>query len=103
MIDILITIWLEFRICFTRGAAYHWFIITLFGFIVRLDHYGITSHIRWLRLKPDHYETFLAFFRADSWTLSSIIQRWVKIIENVNLMVQIKGANLLLGDGIKGL
>ena len=101
MIGELLTIWIGFNSCFSRRAAYHWFIITLFGFIVRLDHHGITSHIRWLKIRPEQYETFLAFFRADSWVLANILECWGKIVEKVSPIIKIKGFRILIGDGIK--
>ena len=52
---------MSFRAAFPRGATFHWFVVAVFGFIVRLDHHGVSSSIRWLRVRDDLYETFLAF------------------------------------------
>ena len=51
-----------FRPCFTRTAAYHWFVTVVFGFIVRIDRCGASSFIRWLAIKPNAvYRNALVF------------------------------------------
>ena len=57
----------EFRPCFTRQAAYHWFVTVVLGFIVRIEHCGASSFVRWLAIRPSLYTALLAFFRARSW------------------------------------
>jgi hypothetical protein len=59
-----------FRPCFSRNAAYEWFVVIIMGLMVRSDHLGVTSIIRDLMLNPRHYE---------SWTVKSSHQT---IIEN---------------------
>ena len=49
----------EFRPCFKNTAAFSWFTIIIFGFIVRFDHYGVSSFIRSLFMDPNHYESLL--------------------------------------------
>ena len=36
----------HFRPCFTRTAAFKWFVIVVFGFIVRIDLCGVNSFVR---------------------------------------------------------
>ena len=60
---------LTFSVCFSRNAAFYWFIVIVFGLIVCLDFYGITSFIRWLTLEPNYYETLLHFSKASSWRI----------------------------------
>lgn len=55
-----------FRPCFSRKAAFHWFVILVTGFLLRSDHLGLTSVIRDLALRADTYESMLHFFRASS-------------------------------------
>jgi hypothetical protein len=50
MINEISTILSMFRECFSRKAAFHWFVIVIMGFILRLDHHGVSSIIRWLGL-----------------------------------------------------
>jgi len=46
MISEISRILLKFRGCFSRQAAFDWFVIVIFGFIVRIDHYGVSSFVR---------------------------------------------------------
>ena len=54
MINEIGRILVKFRPCFSRKAAFNWFVIV--GFIVRLDHYGVNSFVR--RLRPIHFNVF---------------------------------------------
>ena len=76
MIEEISLILLQFRDCFNRPAAFNWFVIVIMGFIVRLDHHGVSSIIRWLGLEPSLYTALLSFFRTSSWDLKCIQLRW---------------------------
>jgi len=91
----------QFRDCFTRTATYNWFVIIIMGFIIRLDHHGVSSIIRWLGLKPSLYTTLLSFFRTSSWRLECIQQRWWQIVQDYCPIVTIDNRYLIAGDGIK--
>lgn len=91
----------EFRSCFSYKAAFYWFLIVVFGFIIRCDHHGVTSFIRWLFLSPQYYDTMLRFFRANSWDLDTLLGRWVKIAIARCPVIKVNGRALLIGDGIK--
>ena len=101
MIHEINSILLLFRDCFSRGASFNWFVITVMGFIVRLDHHGITSTVRWLSLDSSYYRAFLNFFRASSWNLPSLQQKWLKIVLSQCSPITIAGRRLIVGDGIK--
>jgi hypothetical protein len=91
----------QFRSCFSRESSFNWFVITVVGFIVRLDHHGVSSVIRWLNLDPGKYTSLLFFFRASSWNLKEIQQKWWQIVLNTCPIIAIKGRYLIVGDGIK--
>jgi hypothetical protein len=90
-----------FRSCFTRTAAFNWFVTVVFGFIVRIDLCGASSFVRWLGIEPALYTAMLSFFRASSWQLGEILQRWWRIVLDRCPLPQIDGRLLLAGDGIK--
>jgi hypothetical protein len=73
----------------------------IFGFMVRLDHRGVSSFVRWLHIKPRLYTTLLSFFRASSWQLKTIMHRWWQIVLSGCPLIKIDGRLLLAGDGIK--
>jgi hypothetical protein len=76
-------------------------VITVIGFIVRIDHHGVSSVIRWLNLDPSKYTSLLLFFRASSWNLKEIQQKWLQIVLTHCPAITINGRYLIVGDGIK--
>ena len=91
----------KFRICFSRKAAFRWFVIIIMGFILRLDHHGVSSIIRWLALKPSLYTALLSFFRASSWQLKNILHQWWQIVFSHCPLITVDNRYLIAGDGIK--
>ncbi len=90
-----------FRECFSRTAAFEWFVIVVAGFLFRLDHHGVSSIIRWLALDSDLYTALMSFFRASSWRMQRIMDRWSQIVLSEAPLIQIDGRCILIGDGIK--
>lgn len=72
MLDFMNKILSCFESCFSRKAAFRWFVIITVGLMLRSDKLGVTSVIRDLALKPDCYLSMLHFFRASSWSLEGI-------------------------------
>jgi hypothetical protein len=101
MINELCRIVGEFRCCFSHQPAFNWFVIVIMGFIVRLDQHGVSSMIRWLALKPSLYTALMSFFRASSWKLADISQKWLAIVLSRCPLVTVDNRYLLVGDGIK--
>jgi hypothetical protein len=91
----------NFRICFSRKASFKWFVIIIMGFILRLDHHGVSSIIRWLALKPSLYTALLSFFRASSWQLKNILHQWWQIVFSRCPLITVDNRYLIAGDGIK--
>jgi len=90
-----------FRSCFSRAAAFNWFVTVVFGFIVRIDLCGASAFVRWLGIEPALYTAMLSFFRASSWRLKTILQRWWQIVLQRCPLPTIDDRLLLAGDGIK--
>ncbi len=84
----------DLRPCFSRQAAFEWFVIVIIGFLIRCDHTGITSIIRWLFLTPESYELILHFFRATSWQLEPLLSRWAQIAFKRYPRITIAGRSL---------
>ncbi len=91
----------EFSVCFSRTAAYYWFVTIVVGFIVRRDVRGITSIIRCLNLCPSLYESLLSFFRASSWSIEKLWAVWAKVICQFCSVVTLNDHIILVGDSIK--
>ena len=91
----------DFRSCFTRSAAFNWFVTVVFGFIVRIDLCGASAFVRWLGIEPSLYTAMLSFFRASSWQLQTILQCWWRIVLERCPLPTIDDRFLIIGDGIK--
>jgi hypothetical protein len=91
----------RFRPCFSRSGAYLWFLIIIAGFIIRLDHLGASSFIRWLFLAPDCYELMLRFFRAGSWSLKHLMSVWAGMCVSLFPPIDFNGRRVLIGDSTK--
>lgn len=90
-----------FESCFSRKAAFRWFVIITLGLMLRSDKLGMTSIIRDLALRPDCYSSMLHFFRASSWSFDSIRQRWLEAVKKFSPLYLEQGFHVLIGDGVK--
>lgn len=91
----------SFRPCFSRGAAYHWFVVTIIGLMLRSDHLGVTSIIRDLSLHSRYYESLIHFFRSSAWSLESLRLTWLGIVKRTAPLSYVNGMVVLIGDGMK--
>ncbi len=87
--------------CFSRTAAYRWFVIIIVSMMLRADSLGITSFIRALCLHPRKYEPLLHFFRSSVFSTSALKKCWHNIICNYPNLHRLNGRVLILGDGTK--
>ena len=92
---------MSFRKCFTRKAAFRWFVILLITFILRDDHLGVTSAIRLFVLDASRYYGALHFFRSKAWSSENVRQKWYGIVHTSGKVVQVNGKTILAGDGVK--
>ncbi|MDM8548485.1 hypothetical protein QUF72_00350, partial [Desulfobacterales bacterium HSG2] len=90
-----------FRGCFSRKAAFLWFSVVIFGFVVRFDHQGAGSIVRWLFLGPSCYDPMPRFFRAASWDLEDLVSHRIRTAVSRYPLVTFGGRPLLIGDGIR--
>lgn len=91
----------NFKSCFSRNAAYKWFVIVIFGLMIRSDKLGITSIIRELEIAPRLYETMIHFFRSSAWSLESISLKWFQVAKKYAPAYFEGDAIVLIGDGVK--
>lgn len=92
---------LKFEKCFSRKAAFRWFVVIIIGLMLRTDHLGITSIIRELGIAPKFYETMLHFFRAQSWNLTDINRKWMQVVKKSGVLFHEESMPILVGDGVK--
>jgi hypothetical protein len=75
--------------------------VIIFGFILRLDHYGVSSFVRCLGLLPSAYPSLLHFLRADSWQLGALMFQWTEWSQQHFKLLEIQERLVCVGDGIK--
>lgn len=90
-----------FESCFSRKAAFRWFVTITLGLMLRSDKLGVTSVIRDLALCPDCYLSMLHFFRASSWSLDEVRQRWFLAVRQFAPLYKEGDFHILIGDGVK--
>lgn len=91
----------EFRPCFSRKAAFGWFVTVIVGFMLRSDQLGVTSVIRDLSLAPRCYEPLIHFFHSAAWELDVIRQTWWRLLAEKAPIYRVKKRCILVGDGVK--
>ncbi len=91
----------KFRICFSRQAAFDWFVIIIVGIMIRSDALGVSSVIRDLAIDHKHYASMMQFFRASSWKLDTLRTQWISIVRSIAPLWQEDGMTILIGDGVK--
>lgn len=97
----ILEILVPFRTLFSREAAYIWFLVIIIGFLLRFDHYGVSSFIRWLHLSETTYPLLIHFFHANSWSLGKVMMTWIDFSINNFPLISHNGRILAVGDGIK--
>ena len=101
MIEKIESIIFQFQGCFSNKLAFNWAVIIIMGFIIRFDHHGVSSIIRWLFLDPKHYNRLCHFFRTNSWNLEKLLTKWTSLVLEYYPFPEFNGRILLIGDGIK--
>jgi len=92
---------MQFRPCFSREAAFLWFLIVVAGLMTRSDHLGVSSIIRELLIDPNKYTSLIHFFHSTAWTLKKLQDKWIDIIKNSGYLFRLEGLLVLIGDGVQ--
>jgi hypothetical protein len=100
MMKLINDVLMDFRSCFSRKAAFQWFVVIVAGLLVRTDHLGVTSIIRGLFLAPD-YMGLIGFFRSGAWVLETLTAKWCALVKKYAPLVKQGDAVIIVGDGVK--
>ena len=101
MINFIENVLCLFESCFSRKAAFRWFVTITIGLMLRSDKLGVTSVIRDLALCPGCYDSMIHFFRASSWSLDSIRKCWFSAVRQYAPLYKEGNLHILVGDGVK--
>jgi hypothetical protein len=85
-----------------QKKTFFWFVIVLFGFMVKFDAIGVTSLARGAGVLRSCYTSMLNFFIANTVNLVMLRQLWVAVVfRYFSGIVRVNGRVLIVGDGIK--
>ena len=101
MLNFIENVLCYFESCFSRRAAFNWFVTITIGLMLRSDKLGVTCVIRDLVLNPGCYDSLLHFFRASSWSLEDIRKRWFSAVRLYAPLYKEGNYHILVGDGVK--
>lgn len=101
MWKLLDEVFIDFKKCFNRQAAFQWFVVIIVGFMIRTDTLGVTSVIRDLAIAQESYTTMIHFFRSNAWNLNEVIATWSQIVKAIAPIYKEDGMTVLIGDGVK--
>lgn len=91
----------SFHKCFTREAAFRWFVLIVTALILRFDTLGVTSVIRALSLNHGCYDTLLHFFRSEAYSTQGIRFAWYELVKEKAPFFREGNRVILVGDGVK--
>ena len=101
MLNFIENVLCYFESCFSRRAAFNWFVTITIGLMLRSDKLGVTSVIHDLALNPGCYDSLLHFFRASSRSLEDIHKRWSSAVRLYAPLYKEGNYHILVGDGVK--
>jgi len=92
---------LSFQKVFSRQAAFQWFVIVIFGFLLRVEGEGVTSVIRCLGLAPNEYYNLLHFFHSSAFSIVPVCRHWCSLVFQNAPLVLVKDRPVYVVDAIK--
>ncbi len=101
MFELIDSILNDFRICFERKNTFIWFVIIVFGIIVRSDFRGVTSILGALHIGEESYYTALHFFRSAAYDLEFLKTQWANIVIERFALKKMDDRIFIIGDHTK--
>jgi len=90
------------RPAFSRQATFMWFATIVVGMMVRSERRGVTSIIRALNLRSNHYNSLRKNFHSSAIELGWLTVLWAQVVLRIfTNPVRVNGRLVLVGDGIK--
>jgi hypothetical protein len=91
----------QFRGVFRRRATFHWFVVIMWAFMLRMEAFGITSLVRCLGLASAEYYNLLHFFHSTAFHVQALCTQWTEIVKQYTQPIRIDGLPLYVVDGLK--
>src|SRR5262249_33289974 len=87
---------------FSRGVAFLWFATIVVGMMVRSEMRGVTSIVRALDLRPNHYNALRRNLHSSAVKLGQLTVLWVQAVLRIFANpVRLNGRLVLVRDGVK--
>jgi hypothetical protein len=90
-----------FRSVFSRRAAFEWFVVVVWAFMLRLEAQGVTSIVRCMGLAPLEYHNLLHFFHSTAFQVERLCCKWAEVVKQHTQSVTVAGLPLYAVDGLK--
>ena len=91
----------ELRPAFRREAAYHWFIVLMWGVLLCHQAPAVTSYLNALGLGERCYEQALHWFHSSAFSIDEVCGRWGDWLASHSCAHRLRGQRVYVGDGIK--
>jgi len=92
---------LSFQPLFSRQAAFQWFVLVMFGFLLRTEGEGVTSVIRCLGLASNEYVNLLHFFHSSAFSIVPLCHHWRSLVFQYAPLVLVNNRPVYVVDAIK--
>jgi hypothetical protein len=92
---------LSLRPAFRRLATFRWFVLVVWGFLLRFEGDGVTSLVRCLGLPPSDYVNLLHFFHSSALDLRLLARCWTSAVLKTVVPVRLDDRLLYVCDSIK--
>jgi len=93
---------LQLRNGFSRERTFLWFVLSVISIILRMDHFGVSSFVRWHWLKGSCYQSSLHFFHSSAVKLSKLTLLWIRFcLQHFPGITRINNHCVFIADGFK--
>jgi hypothetical protein len=96
-----VDMWLsELRAVFRRQAAFGWFVLSIWAFLLHFDGSGLSSLIRYFGLASSEYYNLLHFFHSSAFSVQELCVQWAKLLWRKAPVLLLEGQPVYVVDGL---
>jgi hypothetical protein len=96
-----VDMWLcELRAVFRRQAAFGWFVLSIWAFLLHFDGSGLSSLIRYFGLASSEYYNLLHFFHSSAFHVQELCVQWAKVLGLKAPVLLLEGQPVYVADGL---
>lgn len=96
-----VDMWLsDLRAVFRRQAAFGWFVLSIWAFLLHFDGSGLSSLIRYFGLASSEYYNLLHFFHSTAFSAQELCVRWAQLLLSKAPVLHLEGQPVYVVDGL---